>query len=111
MSKLYYLRWGQRDHDYEAEASELFHEFHVDPPESIPESEFDRLYEEIGEVEVDDLEQLYAEWNRGSGQESREFLEQEVRSLSVGDVVERDGEYYACAPIGWQELLLEGDPE
>lgn len=68
------------------------------------------MYEEVVEVETDEFEELYAEWNRGGDRESEEFLRQAVHSLSVGDIIEEDGEYYACLPIGWQELLLEGDP-
>lgn len=26
------------------------------------------------------------------------------RSMSVGDVVKLDGDYYLCAPMGWQKL-------
>jgi hypothetical protein len=31
-------------------------------------------------------------------------VEAEVRSMSVGDVVRRDADYYICAVIGWDEL-------
>lgn len=27
-----------------------------------------------------------------------------IRSLSVGDIVEREDTYYACAPISWNEF-------
>lgn len=106
MTTVYYLDWDSPDDGVRGRASELFHEFHYDPPETLSRSDFDELYEEITEVGTDDFEQLFAEWNRGSGHESREFLEQKVRSLSVGDLAELDGTYYACKPIGWQELQL-----
>lgn len=28
------------------------------------------------------------------------------RSMSVGDIVEQEGEYYGCVSIGWQEIDL-----
>jgi hypothetical protein len=28
------------------------------------------------------------------------------RSMSVGDIVERDDQYYACVPISWEEIEL-----
>lgn len=127
-------------------ASDLFHAFHHDPPDTLEEDAFDRLYAEVAAVETDDLEQLFAEWNRGSGRESARFQEfrycerchtyiegsgaavthaaqnhgydpddlgapdylHGIRSLSVGDVVARDDAYYACAPVGWQDLDLVG---
>lgn len=52
---------------------------------------------------ADILEEIFAGWNNGSGQESEIFLRREVRSLSVGDYVRVDGQWYACAPVGWRE--------
>lgn len=96
-------------------------------------------------MDTDDLEELYAEWNRGSGRESRRFLDLRYcerchtyieggdeaithaaqnhgydalhdlgepdyirgeRSMSVGDIVERDDGYYACGPVGWHPIAL-----
>lgn len=150
MPTVYYLQWHVSEAQSQTDASELFHAFHHDPPDTLRDDTFDRLYEEVATVDTDDLETIFAEWNRGSGRESDRFQElrycdrcstyidgheeavthaaqnhgydalhetdapdyiRPERSLSVGDVVERDAQYYACAPIGWQELaLLEGDP-
>lgn len=140
---MYYLQWHTSDPYEETAASDLFHEFHYDPPETLTTSQFDNVYQYVADVETDDLEELYAEWNRGSGRESSTFLELRYcdrcdsyingreegithaaqnhgydgltesrepdyihgeRSMSVGDIVERNNQYYACAPIGWQEL-------
>lgn len=149
MTTLHYLRWDSPDETIRDRASDLFHEFHHDPPQTVTEDDFDELYAEVTTVDTDDLEQLFAEWNRGSGRESDRFEEMRycercdtyieghgeavthasqnhgydpfheedapayvrgVRSLSVGDVVERDDAYHACAPIGWRELdVVEGD--
>lgn len=150
MTTVYYLQWHRTEPTADTQASDLFHEFHHDPPEILAESAFDELYAEVVTTETSDLEQLFAEWNRGSGRESDRFLDlrycercqtyiegdgeavthaaqnhgydaltdasdpayvRGIRSLSVGDIVERDGRYNACAPIGWQEIeLIEGDP-
>lgn len=73
----------------------------------------------VAEVEIDrnkpateELERLFAEWNAGSGRESRQFIESGVRSLSVGDVVRfgangRKGienEYWLCDSVGWRKI-------
>ena len=35
-----------------------------------------------------------------------------IRSMSVGDIVERDQTYYACASIGWENIdIVEGNDE
>ena len=49
------------------------------------------------------LEDIFAEWNHGSGRESSRFLDENVRSLSVGDYVSVDGLWYRCEGIGWKE--------
>ena len=99
-------------------------------------------------VETENLEQVYAEWNRGSGRESDQFRNLRYcercetyiggsdeavthaaqnhdydalhepgepdyvrgeRSMSVGDIVERDEQYYVCVPMGWQDVELVED--
>lgn len=110
MSTIYYLQWHTTESEQHCEASDLFHEFHIDPPDTLTESEFDELYEEVAETDTYDLEMIWRGWNRGSGYETREFVEQRTRSMSVGDIVERENEYYTCVPIGWQKIdVLEGD--
>lgn len=135
----------------EIPASALFNDFHHETPDELSESTFDTLYEEVTKVDTEDLEDIYREWNHGSGQESSAFRElryceqcltyiegsDEVithasqnhdydpfmqagepeyirgeRSMSVGDIVEQDDTYYACAQVGWEEIkLVEGDTE
>lgn len=63
-------------------------------------------YRIAGEEDVVDLVDLWERWNRGSGRESRAFIEAETRSLSVGDVVVLDGDAYRCERIGWTEIKL-----
>ena len=54
------------------------------------------------------LEQVFAEWNAGSGQECELFKRERVRSFSVNDVVIiHTGEgnvYYQCASVGWNRI-------
>jgi len=59
----------------------------------------------------DVLEQIWCEWNRGSGKESQRFLNTQTRNLSVGDVVSiQEGgpggpsKHYVCEGVGWDEL-------
>jgi len=99
---IYYLNWDSPAADLAAE--DRFHEYHSETPEYLTETEFDDLYREVADVETQDLEQLYHEWNYGSRHESQKFVEAEVRSMSVGDVVRKDADYYICAVIGWDEL-------
>jgi hypothetical protein len=50
---------------------------------------------------------LFDEWNHGSGRESTEFLEAEVRSLSVGDFVGINGTYWQVLPSGFEMVKLK----
>lgn len=106
MTEICYLQW---DKEHNVEARDRFHEYHFETPDTLSYTEFDQLYESVAEVETDDLDTLYREWNRGSGYETEEFLSQRVRSMSVGDIVDHDDQYYMCASIGWDEIeLVEG---
>lgn len=74
--KIHYLNW---DREERGPASTLFHELHNTNPE-IPDlelSKFEDLYREVRNLEdgPEDLEQLWREWNSGSGHESAEFQE------------------------------------
>jgi hypothetical protein len=106
MPEIYYLQWDDEDN---VDARDRFHEYHLETPETLSYTEFDQLYDPVAEVETDDLDEIYREWNRGSGYETEEFLSQQVRSMSVGDIVERDHDHYMCASIGWDEVdIVEG---
>lgn len=148
MTAIHYLRWDSPDDAVRERAGDLFHDAHRDPPETLAADAFEELYAEVATVGTEDLEQLFAEWNRGSGRESDRFREARycercdgyieghdaavthavqnhgydpvherdapdyvhgVRSLSVGDVAERDDGYHVCAPVGWRELVVGGD--
>lgn len=106
MPTVYYLQWDVDDY---GEANERFHQYHFDPPESLASSDFEQLYREVAEVDTYELEELYAEWNRGSGRESDTFLKQGVRSMSVGDIVEQEDDYYLCCSVGWDEIEIQPD--
>jgi len=78
MPTVYDLWWHENGFD---EASDRFYRYYGDPPETLYQHEFDQLYREIGEVETYDLEELYAEWKRGSGRESHETAKAKGASI------------------------------
>lgn len=51
---------------------------------------------------TDFLEQIFGEWNHGSGHECPNLIIAEIRSLSVGDYVNLNGDWYRCENIGWK---------
>jgi len=53
------------------------------------------------------LELIFQQWNNGSGQESKKFLEHKTRSMSVYDIVGINGKYYQCVLSGWEEMTLD----
>ncbi|QIB75332.1 hypothetical protein G3I44_14170 [Halogeometricum borinquense] len=149
MATIYYLNWD-KERDNNGPATELFHNLHVgDAQEHIDTGAFDDLYREVADdVELENLEDAFAEWNRGSGRESQRFTELRYcercdgyidghdeaithaaqnhgydaftetrdpeyirgeRSLSVGDIVQFEDEYYVCASIGWEQVEIGGD--
>lgn len=127
---IHYLNWDEEHRESEGEeygpATDLFHDFGIEsrleeeekPPTSYTEDEFDQLYREIAtvdrdinEVSMSELEEIWREWNAGSRHESQEFYDAKVRSMSMGDVVELDGEYYQAKAAGWEEIQVGGDVE
>lgn len=110
------MNWDQEHRTEEnrelGPASELFHKLGVEsvldedekPDNSYTRDEFDELYREVTDVKVDEPGEAWRQWNAGSGYESQEFYDAEVRSMSVGDVVELDDTMYQCKGIGWEEI-------
>ena len=47
------------------------------------------------------LDFVWEQWNAGSGYESKQFLNLNVRSMMVGDYVNIDGVWHECLPLGW----------
>jgi hypothetical protein len=62
----------------------------------------DQFVDQYGDMKVADL--LFAEWNRGSDRESQYFLEQNCRSMSVGDFVKVGKQWLWCKSIGWERV-------
>jgi hypothetical protein len=52
------------------------------------------------------LENVFDEFNFGSGREATEFVDSKMRSLSVGDLVMIDGGIHRCEPVGWKRLTV-----
>lgn len=53
------------------------------------------------DLEVEDLEDVFAQFNHGSGKECEDFIDESMRSLSVGDFVQLGGQWWECLPSGW----------
>jgi len=103
-------RGNHREDPDEMAAEDIRFEIRGDGRDAIAEPELARLYDEVAEetFSYDDpnkiLPRVWARWNRGSGEESRTFLNAETRSLEVGDVVVIDGDHYLVEPFGWEEF-------
>jgi len=48
------------------------------------------------------LDIVWEQWNAGSGNESKQFLNLGVRSMMVGDYINIDGVWHECLPLGWR---------
>ena len=108
-----YLNW---DREERGPASTLFHELHATNPE-IPDlepTEFNDLYREVRHIKdgPEDLEQLWREWNRGSGYESEEFLD--MRYCNPCDTYQIGSEQaiqHAVDNHGYDAFEEMGEPE
>ena len=54
--------------------------------------------------DLDILEEVFAQYNHGSGQECQHFLNNKMRSLSVGDFVNVNDQWWECASVGWKKV-------
>lgn len=108
MATIYYLAWHHSGPTEHGEATERFHEYHIETPDALSEDVFEDIYEQVGEYDTDDPEAVWRAYNRGSGREDPEFLDKEIRSMSVGDIVEIDGEYYMAASVGFDQIEIQG---
>lgn len=124
---IHYLNWDEEhreDGEEPGPATDLFHDLGIEsrleedekPPTQYTEEEFDQLYREVATLDRDieeasmaELEEIWREWNAGSRHESQEFYDAQVRSMSMGDVVELDGEYYQAKAAGWEEIQVGGE--
>lgn len=119
MATIYYLNWDKEHRTKEnpelGTASNLFHKLNVEsvldedekPGDTYSRDEFEQLYREIREINVEDPEEAWRQWNAGSGYESEEFHDAEVRSMSIGDVVKIESTYYQAKGVGWEEIEVE----
>jgi len=68
----------------------------------------DTDYDYIGDVEAEDLEEAFAHMNRIENSEFTNFTPKEslpVRSLSVGDILKFEDQYWAVDNIGFSEVM------
>jgi len=75
IATIYYLDWDQegRDERY-GPARELFDEANLgNTPDRFSADQFDDLYREVADVDVDGPEDAWRQWNAGSGYESEAF--------------------------------------
>jgi hypothetical protein len=105
---VFYLQWHRNDSERNYEATELFHEFHHLPPDGLSEELFNRLYEQVTEVEDVDLEGL---WNatRRAHDDRDNILDPDVRRLCIGDIVEKEESHYAVTPKGWRPISITSE--
>ncbi len=77
IAKIYYLDWDKEGrNDRYGPARELFNEAHTDNlPHQFSTDQFDSLYREVAEVDIDDPEKAWRQWNAGSGYESEQFTQ------------------------------------
>ena len=54
------------------------------------------------DLDVQNVQDLFPMFNHGSGRECEEFLEEKMRSLSVGDFVQFDGQWWWCKSFDWE---------
>lgn len=110
---VYQLHRGNHRSDPDGMAAEAIrHAVRIEDSIELTKAEFDRFYDEVGveEIEYEDadteeiLGAVWQRWNRGSGAESRTFIDAKTRSLEVGDIVEIAGMYHLVEPIGWDEI-------
>lgn len=64
------------------------------------QGKFDVLHD--GRSDHTILEDVFAQWNGGSGLESSTFINAHCRSLSVGDFVKVGPTWYRCEGCGWK---------
>ncbi|NUC74734.1 hypothetical protein HTZ84_20955 [Haloterrigena sp. SYSU A558-1] len=106
------MNWDRTNSDH-ADASDLFHNLHIeDPPEHLGRAEFDQLYREVIDVAVDKPEQVFHEWNRGSGRESDAFLTlrycERCETYIEG---EDEAVTHATQNHGYDALIESGEPD
>jgi len=70
------------------------------------EPEF-RERNEISKKHLGVLESTFGCFNAGSGRESHTFTKAKVRSMSVGDFVCVEAQWYECMCTGWKKVTWE----
>lgn len=76
IATIYYLNWD-RESAFDDAASEFFHDLATGSlPDTLDQHDFDVMYRKVRELayELDGPEALWPQWNRGSNQESQDFL-------------------------------------
>jgi len=61
-----------------------------------------QFYYEGDYSDQDILGFVWEQWNAGSGNESKEFLNRKCRSMMVGDYVSVNGTWHECLAVGWR---------
>ena len=62
------------------------------------------IFADLSKNVVEALEEVFAGWNAGSGQEWPGFLSAKVRSLSVGDFVKIENDWFQYNSFGWKPV-------
>lgn len=94
---IHYLAHVGKDDPRFEETRTIRHEFSVRERESVTQEEFDRCYNHIGSDDVEAVEEVFARWNAGSGQESEAFARRECEDCDA---------VFTGAPNGRVDLSL-----
>ena len=60
------------------------------------------IFADLSKNAIEALEEVFAGWNAGSGQGWPGFVSAHVRSLSVGDFVKIENDWFQCNSFGWK---------
>lgn len=91
----------------------MFHDLHVgEPPAKLSDNAFGELYREVIDIDAEEPEQVWREWNRGSGRESEAFLELRYCDRCQS-YIEGGGEAvtHAAQNHGYDAFTESGEPE
>lgn len=112
-AEIHYLNWDQ-DTDTRGPETEIFHKLNTGQDVDLDQiaSSFDDLYREVCTthrqytLEIDDLEQLYQDFQHTPGYTDPSLFAEEERSMSCGDTAHfpRSEELYMVDTVGWTQL-------
>ncbi|MFU1780230.1 hypothetical protein ACM16X_02490 [Haloarcula japonica] len=106
-NEVYYLQYLNEDHEYKDDAEDFFLSAgSIDPEVSyVTRAGFDTMWEKVGETELEDLDEIYREWN-GVGTDLKDRTDEVDRPMWDGDIVEIDDQYFMYQGDGFHEVQI-----